>query len=68
MNKNKYIQEAADDILEILDGMSFDEISAVEDVIEDVLYTAHNDGDEHFNFAAYVMAHERGRYFGDIND
>ena len=67
MNK-KYIKNAADDILEILDGMSFEEISAVEDVIEDVLYTAHNDGDEHFNFAAYIMAHERERYFGGTDD
>lgn len=64
LNKNQYLQDAAEDILEILDGMSFEEISDVEDIIEDVIYTAKNDREEYFNFAAYI----KRRYFGDRND
>jgi len=57
---NKYTAEAINDILEILDGMSFTEIDAVIDAVEGVSDAARKSGEEYFNFAEYALTRRQG--------
>ena len=57
---NKYTEEALNDILEICDGMSIDEIFEVIDAAEGVAHSADQNGEEYFNFAEYLLTHRQG--------
>lgn len=58
---NKYTDEAVNDILEICDGMSIDEIFEVIDAVEGAVNATEQD---YFNFAEYVLTRRQG----DKND
>ena len=57
MNKDKYIQEAVDEILEILDGMSFDEIFEISLEVNGAVDEGKS---EYFSYAEYVLTHKQG--------
>ena len=54
---NKYIKNAAYEILEILDGMSFDEIFEILLAVNEAV----DEGEkEYFSYAEYVLTHKQG--------
>ncbi len=57
---NKYFEEALENILEICDGMSIDEIDEIMYAVEGVINAADQNGEEYFNFAEYLLTHRQG--------
>lgn len=57
---NKYTEEALENILEICDGLSLDEIDEIMYAVEGVINAADQNGEEYFNFAEYLLTHKKG--------
>ena len=57
---NKYTEEALDNILEILDGVSWAEFDEIIYAIEGARNKADEGTEEYFNYAEYLLMHKQG--------